>query len=148
MEDLYHFLVGQRKAGKIQRSIPDAMILDTAESEGWLMQSNHLLHNGMTTGQYLEFETAINVLEEENGGATMTIGYGNMKETCAAKQRAQNTWLDGLPLAKESPRRGVDPGRGGAGKERGHKKDNGMEVIPCPVNFLLVTPQQKKGMVG
>ncbi len=85
MEDLYHFLVSQRKAGRISSLIPDDMILNTAESEGWLVQSNHLLHTVMTTGQYLEFETAINALDEENGGAMMTAGYGNMKENYAAK---------------------------------------------------------------
>jgi hypothetical protein len=36
VEDLYHSLVSQRKASRILRSIPDDMILNTAESEGLL----------------------------------------------------------------------------------------------------------------
>ncbi len=129
------------KAGRILRSIPDALILDTAESEEWLAKSNHLLHNEMTTSQYLEFETAINALEEENGGETMTADYGIMKENHAAQQRAWNTRLDDLPLVEESPRRGVDPSRGEEGKGHRHKKDDSMEVILCPANFLFGTPQ-------
>jgi hypothetical protein len=98
----------------------------------------------MTTGQYLEFETAINALDEVNGGVTMTARHGNMKENHAAKQRAWNTWLDDLPLAQESPRRGVDPSGGGAGKGRKCKKDDSVELIPCPANFPFGTPQKKR----
>ena len=58
------------------------------------MQANLLLHNGMTTGQYLELKGAMSVVEKERGGSTMTAEYGNFSEVRAAQQRARKTRLN------------------------------------------------------
>jgi hypothetical protein len=63
------------------------------QSEGWLLQANHLLHNGMSTDQYIDLKDAISIVEKEPGGSTMTTGYGNLFKVCAAQQRARNTQL-------------------------------------------------------
>jgi hypothetical protein len=70
-----------------------------ADSEGWLLQANHLLHTGLTTDQYLEFDCAIAAVETDRGGSTMTAGYGNLAESHAAKQRARNTCLSNASMS-------------------------------------------------
>ena len=59
-----------------------------------ILQANQHLHNGMTTGQYLELKGAISVVEKERGGLTMTAGYGNLCEVRAAQQKARNSRLN------------------------------------------------------
>ena len=93
MEDAYECLLAKQSDGKIAAAARDECLYFTAASEGWLSQANHLLHNGMTTGQYLELKGAISIVEKERGGSTMTAGYGNLSEVCAAQQRARNTQL-------------------------------------------------------
>jgi hypothetical protein len=70
-----------------------------ADCEGWLSQANHLLHTGLTTDQYLEFDSAIAAVETDRGGSTMTVGYGNLAESRAAKQRARNTRLSNASMS-------------------------------------------------
>ena len=74
LEDAYECLLAQQSDGKIAAGAQDKSLRFTAASEGWLLQANHLLHNGMTTNQYLEFKGAIGVVEKERGGLTMTAG--------------------------------------------------------------------------
>ena len=52
----------------IAQSVADPILRRSAESEGWLSQSNHLLHNGVSTSQFLELEGAISAIERQNGG--------------------------------------------------------------------------------
>jgi hypothetical protein len=52
----------------IAQSVADPILRRSAESEGWLAQSNHLLHNGVSTSQFLELEGAISAIERQNGG--------------------------------------------------------------------------------
>jgi hypothetical protein len=94
MEDAYECLVAKQSDGEIAVAAPDECLRFMAASEGWLSQANHLLYNGMTTGQYLELEGAISIVEKECGGSTMTAGYGNHSEVRAAQQRARNTRLN------------------------------------------------------
>ena len=77
MEDAYECLVAKQSDGEIAVAAPDECLCFMAASEGWLSQANRLLYNGMTTGQYLELEGAISIVEKECGGSTMTAGYGN-----------------------------------------------------------------------
>ena len=58
------------------------------------MQAKHLLHQGVTSSQYLEFEHAIRTVEQQHGGATSTAEYGDLNEALSAKQRARNTHLN------------------------------------------------------
>ena len=83
----------------------DPILCRIAESEGWLAQSNHLLHNVVTTSQYLEIEVAVSAIEHTNGGSTMTAEYGNLSTDQAAVQRSQNTRIHDLPSSDE--RRGI-----------------------------------------
>jgi len=92
-EDAYACLLAQQSSRKIAVSAPDDDLRFTAASEGWLSQANHLLHTGLTTDQYLEFDCAIAAVETDRGGSTMMAGYGNLAELRAAKQRARNTRL-------------------------------------------------------
>ena len=87
--------------GKISALVADPILHRTASSEGWLAQSNHLLHNGVTTSQYLELEGAINAIERQHGGSTMTAGYGNLSTNRAALQRSRNTRINDLPSSDE-----------------------------------------------
>ena len=64
MENGYECLLAKQSDGKTAVVARDKCLCFTAASEGWLSQANHLLHNGMTTGQYLELEGAFN----GNGG--------------------------------------------------------------------------------
>jgi hypothetical protein len=57
-EDAYTCLLAQQSSGKIAASVPDDDLRFSADSEGWLSQANHLLHTGLTTNQYLEFDCA------------------------------------------------------------------------------------------
>ena len=98
-EDAYTCLLAQQSSGKIAVSAPDDDLRFMADSEGWLSQANHLLHTGMTTDQYLEFDCAIAAVEMDRGGSTMTAGYGNLAESHAAKQRARNTCLSNASMS-------------------------------------------------
>ena len=98
--------------GKIAASARDES-LSFAESEGWLSHANHLLHNGMSTEQYLELEGAIGVVERERGGSTITAGYGNLSEARAAQQRARNTRLIGELATTTAAGDGVSGGNSG-----------------------------------
>ena len=92
-DDSYKTLASKKSKGKIAQSVADPILRRTAESEGWLAQSNHLLHNGVSTSQFLELEGAISAVERQNGGLTMTAEYGNLSDDRAAVQRSQNTRL-------------------------------------------------------
>jgi hypothetical protein len=102
----YKSLVSKKSKGKIVASIADPILRRNAKSEGWLAQGNHLLHNGVTTSQYLELEGDILRIKHQNGGSTMTACYGNLLEDRAAVQRSRNTRIDDLPPRDE--RRGID----------------------------------------
>ena len=104
-DESYKSLVARKSKGKIATSTADPILRKTAECEAWLSQSNHLLHRGVSTSQYLELEGAISAIEHENGGSTMTAGYGNLSEDRAAVQRSRNTKIDDLPPRDE--RRGI-----------------------------------------
>ena len=54
-EDAYECLLAQQSDGKIAAVARDESLCFTAASEGWLLQANYLLHNGMTTSQCLDF---------------------------------------------------------------------------------------------
>ena len=135
-EEAYKHLSAKKMDGRLSAATSDAMLRRNAENEGWLAQSNHLLHNGMSTSQYIELEGAISTLEREYGGATMTAGYGNLSSCRPAEQRARNTRINDLPSANESMRR-----------DR-RRVDDGVEVILCPANFPFGTPQRKNEMIG
>ncbi len=98
-EDAYACLLAQQSSRKIAVSAPDDDLRFTAASEGWLSQANHLLHTGLTTDQYLEFDCAIAAVETDRGGSTMMAGYGNLAELRAAKQRARNTRLSNASMS-------------------------------------------------
>jgi hypothetical protein len=100
----------------IAASVADPILRMTAESEGWLAQSNHLLHNGVTTSQYIEIEGAIAAIERQNGGSTMTADYGNLSDDRAAVQRSRNTRICDLPPSDE--RRGIGTSRDSPGPSR------------------------------
>ncbi len=114
VEESYKTLSSLKMKGKISTSVADPILRRTASSEGWLAQSNHLLHNGVTTSQYLELEGAIMAIERQNGGSTMTADYGNLSTNRAAMQRSRNTRIKDLPSSdarsgiegsRESPRK-------------------------------------------
>ena len=86
MLDAYESLLAKQSDGEIAAAARDESLWFTAASEGWLLQANHLLHNGMTIGQYLELEGAISIVEKERGGSTMMAEYGNLSKVCAAQQ--------------------------------------------------------------
>jgi len=170
MEDAYECLLAKQSDGKIAADARDECLRFTAASEGWLSQANHLLHNGMTTGQYLELEGAISVVEKERGGSTMTAGYGNLSEVRAAQQRARNTRLNEVSaltnLATATAGDGgnggdgggskattaIVPTAGGVGRDRGRnrraKRSDGVEVVNMPDNWPFGTPERAKNMVS
>ena len=105
-DEAYKSLVARRSKGMIGSYVADPILRKTAESEGWLAQGNHHLHNGVTTSQYLELEGAISAIERQNGGSTMTARYGNLSEDRASMQRSRNTRIHDLPPRDE--RMGID----------------------------------------
>ena len=109
--------------------VADPILRKTAESEGWLAQGNHHLHNGVTTSQYLELEGAISAIECQNGGLTMTARYGNLSEDRAAMQRSRNTRIDDLPPRDE--RMGIDA-RGESPRPSGGSKYPPFDVFATP----------------
>jgi hypothetical protein len=131
--------------GKIVASARDESPRFAAESEGWLLQANHLLHNGMSTEQYLELEGAIGVVERERGGSTMTAGYGNLPEVRAAQQRARNNRLIGELATTTAAGDGVS---GGNSERRARCSDDDVEVVIASVNWPFGTPERTKKMVS
>jgi len=165
IEDAYESLLAKQSDGEIAVVARDESLRFTAVSEGWLSQANHLLHNGMTTGQYLELEGAIRVVEKERGGSTMTAEYGNLSKVRAAQQRARKTRLNEVSaltnLAKATAGDGgggseatsaIVPTAGGVGRDRGRnrraKRSDGVEVVNMPVNWPFGTPERDKNMVS
>ena len=148
-EDAYTCLLAQQSSGKIAVSAPDDDLHFTADSEGWLLQANHLLHTGMTTDQYLEFDCAIAAVETDRGGSTMTAGYGNLAESRAAKQRARNTRLsnDG---AIASSGGGLVTAAAAAQEDTASviSSRQAVECIPAPANWPFSTPERINNMVG
>ena len=142
MEGAYECLQAKQVNGKIATSARDESLRFAAESEGWLSQANHLLHNGMSTEQYLELEGAIGVVERERGGST---GYGNLLEDRAAQQRARNTRLIGELATTTAGGDGVSGGNSG---RRARFSDDGVEVVTAPVNWPFGTPERIKKMVS
>jgi hypothetical protein len=149
MEGAYECLQAKQLDGKIAASARDESLRFAAESEGWLSQANHLLHNGMSTEQYLELEGAIGVVERERGGSTMTAEYGNLSKVRAAQQRARKTRLNEVSaltnLAKATAGDGVSSGNSG---RRARCSDEGVEVVTAPVNWPFGTPERTKKMVS
>ena len=90
VDDSYDYQRKQKEEGNLSSSVPDAILRNTAASEGWLAQANHLLHQGVTSSQYLEFEHLIRTVEQQHGGAMSTAEYGNLSEARSAKQRAEH----------------------------------------------------------
>ena len=113
------------------------------------MQANHLLHTGMTTDQYLEFDCAIAAVETDRGGSTMTAGYGNLAESRAAKQRARNTRLsnDG---AIASSGGGLVTAAAAAQEDTASviSSRQAVECVPAPANWPFSTPERINNMVG
>jgi len=105
-EEYYKTLSSKKSKGKLAATVPDTVLRRTALSEGWLAQSNHLLHTGITTNQYIELEGAISALERQHGGSTMTTDYGNLSEDRAALQRSRNTRI--VDLSSSDERRGIN----------------------------------------
>ena len=105
-EESYKTLSSKKSKGKLAATVADAVLRRTALSEGWLAQSNHLLHTGITTNQYLELKGAISALKCQHGGSTMTTAYGNLLEDRAALQQSRNTSFVDLPLSDK--RRGIN----------------------------------------
>ena len=64
----------------LSSSVPDHCIQKTAASKGWLAQTNHLLHHGVSTLQYLELKNSIGTVEQQHGGATLTEEHGNLND--------------------------------------------------------------------
>ncbi len=144
-EGAYECLQAKRLNGKIFASTRDESLRFAAKSEGWLSQANHLLHNGMSTEQYLELEGAIGVVERERGGSTMTAGYGNLSENRAAQQRARNTRLIGELATTTAAGDGVSSGNS---RRRARCSDDGVEVVTAPVNCPFGTPERIQKMVS
>jgi hypothetical protein len=99
----------------------------------------------MSTEQYLELEGAIGIVERQRGGSTMTAGYGNLSEVCAAQQRARNTRLIGELATTTAAGDGVSGGNSG---RRARCSDDGVEVVTAPVNWPFGTPERTKKMVS
>ncbi len=68
VDDSYKTLLSKKLKGKIASLVVDPILCRTAASEGWLAQSNHLLHNGITASQYLKLEGAIFLIEVRMAG--------------------------------------------------------------------------------
>jgi hypothetical protein len=85
IEGAYECLLAKQSNGKIAALAQDKSLHFAATSEGWLLQANHLLHNGMSTDQYIKLEDAISIVEKEPGGSTMTTEYGNLFKVRAAQ---------------------------------------------------------------
>ena len=138
VDDSYDCHRKQKEEGKLSSSVPDAILRNTAASEGWLAQANHLLHQGVTSSQYLEFEHLIRTVEQQHGGAMSTAEYGNLSEARSAKQRARNTCLsdvDGVVC-------GGNSGGGGCAAGSAGNRANVIDLfagstprIPCPGIF-------------
>ena len=144
-EAAYECLQAKQLDGKIAISAREESLRFAAESEGWLSQANHLLHNGMSTEQYLELKGAIGVVERKRGGLTMTAGYGNLSEVRAAQQRARNTRLvSELGATTTAARDGM---RGGNSR-RARCSDDSVEVVTVPVNWPFGTAERTKKMVS
>ncbi len=136
------------------------------------MQANHLLHNGMSTDQYIKLKGAISVVEKEHVDSTMTAGYGNLSKVRAAQQRVRNTWLIEVSaltnLATTAARDGsignggdrggseamaaIMPTASGVGGDRGRiqraKHSDGVEVVTMSGNWPFGTPEHAKNMVS
>ena len=140
VDDSYDYQRKQKEEGNLSSSVPDAILRNTAASEGWLAQANHLLHQGVTSSQYLEFEHAVRTVEQQHGGATKTKKYGNLSEARSAKQRARNTRLSDVD--------GVVSGGNAGGGGRANVIDLVAGLTPrdpCPENwpFHPSSPQSK-----
>jgi hypothetical protein len=163
-KEAYTCLLAQQSSGKIAVSASDDDLRFTAASEGWLSQTNHLLHTGLTTDQYLEFDCAITAVETDRGGSTMTAGYGNLAESHAAKQRARNTCLSnasmstmhngaialGTTTATTTATTNVAAAaasRCGGGND-GVVNGQAVDRIPAPANWPFSTPERINNMVG
>ena len=148
-EDAYTCLLAQQSSGKIAVSAPDDDLRFMADSEGWLSQANHLLHTGMMTDQYLEFDCAIAAVKTDRGGSTMTAGYGNLAESRAAKQRARNTRLsNGGAIASSGG--GLVTAAAGAQEDTALviSSRQAVERVPAPANWAFSTPECINNMVG
>jgi hypothetical protein len=168
-EESYKFYLKQEEP----KYIPDACIQKMSASEGWLAQTNHLLHTGVTTSQYLEFEHAIRTAEQQHGGPMWTKKYGNLNEVRTAKQRARNTCLrdvagvgtDGGDGGSAGGG-GVDgvsaggdggPAAGGGGHAAGGSQSNVIDLvmgsgdtprIPCPDKWPFTCPFSPQSEIG
>jgi hypothetical protein len=149
-EDAYTCLLAQQSSGKIAASVPDDDLRFSANSEGWLSQANHLLHTGLTTDQYLEFDCAIAAVETDRGGSTMTAGHGNLAESRAAKQRARNTRLTMHDGAVASSGGGLVTAAAAAQEDTASVISSRQSVnrIPAPANWPFSTPERINNMVG
>ncbi len=108
----------------------DPILRKTAECETWLAHSSHLLHNGISTSQYLELKGAISAIECENGESTMTAGYGNLSEDRAAMQRSRNTRIEDLPPRDE--RRGIKTSQESPGSSRRRSEYPPFDLLGTP----------------
>ncbi len=172
MEGAYECLLAKQSDGKIAALAQDESLHFAAASEGWLLQVNHLLHNGMSTDQYIELKGVISIVEKERSGSTMTTGYGNLSKVRAAQQRARNTRLieasaltdlattaagdggsgNGGDGGGSEATAAIMPTAGGVGGDRGRiqraKRSDSVEVVTMPVNWPFGTPECAKNMVS
>jgi hypothetical protein len=143
VDDSYDYQHKQKEEGNLLSSVPDAILRNTAASEGWLAQANHdLLHQGVTSSQYLEFEHAVRTIAQQHGGAKRTTEYGNLSEARSAKQRARNTRLSDVDGV-------VSGGNAGSGG-----RANVIDLvagltprIPCPENWPFHRPSSPQSEI-
>jgi hypothetical protein len=149
-EDAYTCLLAQQSSGKIAASVPDDDLHFLADSEGWLLQANHLLHTGLTMDQYLEFDCKIAAVETDRGGSMMTAGHGNLAESRAAKQRARNTRLTMHDGAVASSGGGLVTAAAAAQENTALviSSRQTLDRIPAPANWPFSTPERINNMVG
>ncbi|KAL3761327.1 hypothetical protein ACHAW5_001759 [Stephanodiscus triporus] len=109
-DDSYKTLASKKSKGKIAQSVADPILRRSAESEGWLAQSNHLLHNGASLRASSSSSRAPSRQRAQNGGSTMTAEYGNLSDDRAADPRPSfERREEGIERVREASRRSENP---------------------------------------
>ena len=122
--EIYHKL---KVVVSLSSSVPDHCIQKTAASKGWLAQTNHLLHHGVSTSQFQEFKNSIRTVEQQHGGATLTKAHGNLNIAHTSQRKTRNTCLSDV----------VDLVGGSGDTQR----------IPCPENWPFACPSSPQGEI-
>ena len=99
----------------------------------------------------LEFDSAIAAVETDRGGSTMTVGYGNLAESRAAKQRARNdTRLSNASMSTFHNGAIASSGGGLVTAAAAAQEDiasaissrQAVDHIPTPANWPFSTPER------